>query len=107
MGILTTGEVTKLKIDSYTDPSFSPSKKKGDTFVVMVNPETITRNKTLNYQDHKNTSGDKQGVYVGTNPEDFSITILLDSTGVIRDASLINIAVTNPFGDSQSQEVRP
>ena len=107
MGLLTTGEITKLKIDSYTNPSFSPSSKKGDSFVVMLNPETITRNITLNYQDHKNTSGDRQGVYVGTNPELFSISILLDSSGVVRDASLINIAVTNPFDSSGPQEVSP
>lgn len=103
MGLFDTGQVTKLILESFTDAAFQ--NKKGEPFTVMVNPESITRNKTLNYHEVSNTTADKAGVFVGTAPEDYSISILLDSTGVIKDAKLLNVAITNPFDSSPPEEV--
>ena len=53
MGLFDTGQVTKLILESFTDAAFQ--NKKGEPFTVMVNPESITRNKTLNYHEVSNT----------------------------------------------------
>jgi hypothetical protein len=90
------GQIQKLKIHAYSDSTY-PAGQEVATFEVQVNPETITRKMSVTYAEDSNPGEGQQAIYFNTNPEEFRIDILLDATGVVKDAGLLNIAVANPF----------
>jgi hypothetical protein len=98
------GQIQKLKIYAYRDSTF-PQGEEVSTFEVQVNPESIKRTMRLRYSDVVNPGEGQQAVYFNTEPEEFNIDILLDATGVVKDAGLINIAVVNPLGGDNDNDI--
>lgn len=103
------GEVTKMYIEAFKDNLFSDTGKvtvdDESRFTVMVNPESISRKVVINYADGNSLNTDQGGKYTSTNPEELNISFLLDTTGVIKDAGLISLAITNPFSNEQADDV--
>src|SRR2546425_9970766 len=97
MAFFEMGKIEKLYIEAYEDDRFQNKAPGTDKFVVQVNPESITRKFALEYFDQQNPSTGQNAKYYRTRPEEFKIDILLDATGVVVDAGLMNIAVPNPF----------
>src|ERR1044072_1769569 len=90
------GEIQKLVIYAYDDSTYSDDRKVAE-FKVQVNPENIHRKMSIDYAHQDHAGEGQQAAYYRTNPEDFTIDILLDATGVVKDAGLLNIAIANPF----------
>lgn len=77
------GELVKLKIVGYENPSYSENKKSGE-FVTQVNPATLKLKKRLNYSK----DGEAQGVankrkFKSQGLDTLSFDILMDDTGII------------------------
>ena len=98
------GQIQKLKIYAYRDSTF-PQGGEVSTFEVQVNPESIKRRMSLKYSDAVNPGEGQQAVYFNTDPEEFTIDILLDSTGVVKDAGLLNIAVPSLFSGNEGADI--
>ena len=98
-----TGKITKMKLYAYADNTFTGTPV--GTFEAMVNPETLSRTYTANFADDGNLMTDQTGRFTGMTPEDFSFSLLLDSSGVIRDGDLLNIPITNPFESGEPEDV--
>ena len=103
------GQLVKMYIEAYPNNSFDTNEKimvdDKNRFNLMVNPETIKRKTSINYADNSNLNTDQGGRQVSNNAEDFNISILLDTTGVIKDAELISFAITNPFSNEEIDDV--
>ena len=91
------GKIEKLYIEAYEDDRFQNKAPGTDKFVVQVNPESITRKFAIEYHDQQNPSTGQNAKYFRTKQEEFRIDVLLDATGVVKDAGLLNIAIANPF----------
>lgn len=84
------GKTEKMWIQGFTDPGFK--SKTGEKYTFLVNPETynhhfkVDRVRTKSFSKKNTTSR-----YVGNEPEEWEFEILIDGTGVIKDANAINI----------------
>jgi len=76
-----TGRVEKMRIDGYELADFT---RPTGTFYVQVNPETFTRNYTLELETAAaaGNAGAELG-YKGTAPQTMDVEFLLDGTGVL------------------------
>lgn len=93
------GKLDKMKLQAYADEAFS--EKKGDAFTVLVNPESYT----IKYRvDHTESQG--QGTshpqlhFNKILAQDIHFDFIFDSTGVVADASILNIGIINPFAET-------
>lgn len=93
------GKLDKMKLQAYADEAFSD--KKGDAFTVLVNPESYT----IKYRvDHTESQG--QGTshpqlhFNKILAQDIHFDFIFDSTGVVADASILNIGLINPFAET-------
>lgn len=84
---VSSGELKKLKITAYTDPSFSESSKLDKEFVTLVNPEKYSKNYKIEYivPDASKGSGDNSPYYAYTPPSDLDLEFLFDDTGVFDE----------------------
>lgn len=106
-----TGKITKRFIEAYGDAAFTdgPLAKGGSPkpteFTLLVNPETYTRKYSVEYVDDKRANTANRGLYFRTKPEEFKIDILFDATGVVVEGGLLNVAIVNPFGNDNANDV--
>ncbi len=76
------GKFEKMKIQAYSDENFS--KKAGDPFEIMINPESYSHNYSIRYTDRKNMGSNAQASdFNQMDKEKLSFKIVLDSTGVV------------------------
>ncbi len=95
------GKQEKLKIQSYSDKGFSSPV--GNAFEVTINPETYTTRHRIEFSDTQ-APGTSMPVlkFNKITAQEISFDFLFDSTGVIKEASALNIAVANPFEKPKS-----
>ncbi|WP_262248799.1 CIS tube protein [Parapedobacter soli] len=99
-GDLTSAE--KLYIEPYLDAAFA-RKAPGEKFSALINPATYTCKYEFEYDDTQ--AGGKSSVKMKFNkikPQKFTFDFLFDSTGVVKNASVLNVSVTNPFAEPAS-----
>lgn len=89
------GQIQRIILYAYTDSTY-PAGKEVSTLKIQVNPETISRKSTLSYKKNKNPGAGQPAVYYKSEPEEFSFDILLDQTGVVKDAGIANVGIANP-----------
>lgn len=84
----TTGALKKLRIEAYSDEKFQ-DKVGGDDFETIVNPEKYNIVYKPEYKDEQaqGTSG-SQPIFTKIAPQEISIDLLFDSTGVFGDSDL-------------------
>ena len=91
------GELEKMLIYAYGDSEALESDGKqlpGSPMKVLINPDSFTEALKIKYADKdqgQGTSG-KQLKYEATEPADFSLEFLFDSTGIIDEKPRENIA---------------
>ncbi len=95
------GKHEKLKIQSYSDKGFS--RPVGQAFEVTINPETYTTRHRIEFSDLQ-APGTSMPIlkFNKITAQEISFDFLFDSTGVIKDASALSIAVANPFEKPKS-----
>jgi len=79
------GELTKLKIISYSDDEASESSKEKE-FEVQINPHQYKRNYSIHYNQSRvpgNLGGSGQFEWV--EPEKIDLEFVIDGTGVVRN----------------------
>jgi len=99
-GDLTSAE--KLYIEPYADAAFTQKVPDGK-FSALINPATYTCKYEFEYDDTQ-ASG-KSSVQLKFNkikPQKFTFDFLFDGTGVVKNASVLNLSVTNPFAKPSS-----
>ena len=99
-GDLTSAE--KLYVEPYLDAAFK-QKALGDKFSALINPATYTCKYEFEYDDTQ--AGGKSSVKMKFNkikPQKFTFDFLFDSTGVVKNASILNVSVANPFAKPTS-----
>jgi len=85
---LLTSQVTKLTIDAYTDIEFrTPS---GISWTALLNPTELSFNRKNLYEaTHSAGTSAPQQSYSGGQPDEVSLDLLLDGTGVVGEAGSI------------------
>src|SRR5690606_25891987 len=94
-GDLTSAE--KLYVEPYLDAAFT-RKAPGEKFRALINPASYTCKYVFEYDDTQ--AGGRSSVKMKFNkikPQKFTFDFLFDSTGVVKNASVLNISVANPF----------
>ncbi len=94
-GDLTSAE--KLYVEPYVDAAFS-QRAPGEKFSALINPATYTCKYEFEYDDTQ--AGGKSSVQLKFNkikPQKFTFDFLFDSTGVVKNASVLNVSIANPF----------
>lgn len=93
------GKLEKMKLQAYTDENFSD--KKGAPFEVLINPESYS----IKYRvEHNETQG--QGTshpqlhFTKILAQDIHFDFVFDSSGVVKEASLLSIGIPNPFAET-------
>lgn len=91
---LTTGELKKLVIESYSDPE---RRRKQGEFKAMFNPTTYSKNYEVVYnsQEAQGNQGAPQ-VFSHVKPQVYNLEFLLDATGTAGPPGDLGIAVTVP-----------
>jgi hypothetical protein len=105
------GKITKMYIEAFAKPDFSGaalaigSGPKPTEFTLLVNPETYTRKYAVEYVEDKRANTANPGLYFRSKPEEFKIDVLFDATGVVIDGGMLNLAIVNPFGNDNENDV--
>lgn len=78
------GHLKKMEIESFTD--IDCTKKAGDKFIAMFNPEKYSRNYEI-LTEEKKGAGKSGGtlLFKGLKPQEFSFDFLLDGTGAVTE----------------------
>ena len=95
------GKIEKLFIQPYKDVKFK--EKKGDKLEALINPETYNYRYKIDFCEAQ-ASG-TSGVALKFNklpPQEFNFDFLFDGTGVVRDGSVLDVAVANPFAQPKN-----
>ncbi|WP_221392536.1 LysM peptidoglycan-binding domain-containing protein [Dyadobacter sp. NIV53] len=91
------GKIEKMKIQAYTDATFN--SKSGEPLTVQINPENYTRQlKIIHCENQTPGSTGADLAFVRINPEELHFDFLFDSTGVIKETSLLP-TIINPFAE--------
>jgi len=99
-GDLTSTE--KLYVEPYLDAAFT-RKAPGEKFSAIINPASYTCKYEFEYDDTQ--PGGRSSVKMKFNkikPQKFTFDFLFDSTGVVKNASVLNISGANPFAKPAS-----
>ena len=76
------GKLERMKIQAYSDENFS--KKTGEPFEIMINPETYSHSYGISYTDRNKLGSNAQASdFNQVAKEKLSFKIVLDSTGVV------------------------
>jgi hypothetical protein len=77
----------KIKIEAYEDNNFSkPSSDKPSEFVVDINPEKITHQKSIQMNSGKQPQGGgEQSQHQSYAADQLSFDVLIDGTGVFNE----------------------
>ena len=88
---LGSGELTKLKITAYTDPTFAEASKLTpvSVFETLINPEKYSKNYKVEYivPDASKVGTDNSPYYAYTPPSDLDLEFLFDCTGVFEETT--------------------
>jgi len=99
------GKNEKMQLQAFESPEDSAPAA---VYEFLVNPSTYTENFTINYnEDMAPGKNGTEARYQGQPPNDWEFEILIDGTGVIKDASALDISLigsTNPV--DVEEEVR-
>src|SRR3977135_649863 len=107
MAFFESGKIEKIKILAFKDENYSIPVPDTTAFELLINPEGLSQKFTLEYSNlNNNPSNGQNATYFRTPPQSFSLDVLLDATGVIKDAGLLSIAIANPFA-TQDNDVTP
>lgn len=86
--MLTTQQVTKLTIDAYETLEYQPPAV--STWVAMLNPTELSYSRKNLYGATQSVgTSQPQQSYVGGQPDEVSVSLLLDGSGAIGDAGSI------------------
>jgi len=103
--MLTATQLTKLTIDAYTDLEFT--KPAGVTWTALLNPTELSFSRKNKYEATQSAgTSQPQQSYSGGEPDQVSIDLLLDGTGVVGEAGSIGpkldelLALTKFQGDT-------
>ena len=81
----------QMKLAGFSDEKYN-SKVSDDDFTVMMNPESITWDRSVAYNEKSAINNSKPELgYYKTNPDTLSFELILDGTGVV-DAANIDVA---------------
>lgn len=95
------GKLDKMKLQAYTDETFSSSSKKGEPFEVLINPASYT----IKYRIHQ-TENQGQGTsfpqihFNNIAAQEIHFDFVFDSSGVVVTPSLLQIGLVNPFAQT-------
>jgi hypothetical protein len=97
------GQVEKMMIQGFTDSTYATPV--GEPFTFQVNPESYNLKFQLEYVDNQaaGTSGTTAGFYRQV-PNEWNFDILIDGTGVIKNASAFDIALIGSVTPMKVQE---
>lgn len=108
--LLPEGQLEKMYLFAYesNEPNQAKVSVNGeDKFVFQVNPESYRRRFGIQYTNSGRAPGTMSdtGTYNNTQPETFTVDILFDTSGVIKNESLISLAIVNPFANEKPDDV--
>ena len=85
---LLTAQLTKLTVDAYTDLKFE--KPAGLTWQALLNPTELSFSRKNKYESTQSAGRSQpQQSFSGGEPDQVSIDLLLDGTGVVGDPGSI------------------
>ena len=99
---LSLGKTEKLVIQPYIDAAYEKKAPSGN-FTALINPETYTYKYKIEFCETQ--APGTSGVALKFNkmpPQDFNFDFLFDGTGVVKDATVLDLAIANPFGGSRT-----
>ena len=86
--MLTATQLTKLSLASYSDLKYEDPPV--DTWTALLNPTELSFSRKNRYQEtHAAGASQPQQAFAGGEPDQISIDLLLDGTGVVGDAGSI------------------
>lgn len=87
------GKVEKMQIQAFSDATES-RQPVTEPYTFLVNPSTYTERFAVQYNEDQapGTSGTELK-YQGQSPDDWEFELLIDGTGVVKDASALNISL--------------
>ena len=97
------GKIEKLFIQAYSKPNFAEDSKIGAKHEALINPETYAFKYKIDFCETQ--AAGTSGVALKFNkipPQEFNFDFLFDSTGVIKGASVLDIAPANPFAKTKT-----
>lgn len=91
------GKLERLKIQPYSDKSYAPSSIVGEAFEATINPETYTTRHKVEFCETQ-APGTSMPIlkFNKIAAQEISFDFLFDSTGVIRDAKALQMAIPDP-----------
>jgi len=95
------GKFEKLYIEAFSDKELSNST--GKKYNATINPETYTTKQKIEFCDTQ-APGTSMPIlkFNKIAAQEIGFDFLFDSTGVIKDATPLNLAVSNPFEKTKS-----
>ena len=96
------GKIEKLYIEAFTDAEMTKANQVGTKFEALINPETYSYKYKTEFCETQ--APGTTGVALKFNkilPQDFNFDFLFDGTGVFKGASVLDIAIANPFDSSK------
>lgn len=99
--LINKGKIEKMIIYAYKETSYADKDKVG-SFSVLINPENYTHKFKTEYCETQGAGSTGVAMkYSKMLPQEISFDFLFDGTGVVKDASLVSIAIPNPFDESK------
>jgi hypothetical protein len=93
------GKVDKLYIEAYKDAAYQD--KAGERFTALINPESYSYKYKAEYCETQGPGSTAVSLkFSKMPPQEINFDFLFDGTGVVKKASVINIAIPNPFDES-------
>jgi nucleoid-associated protein YgaU len=87
------GKVEKMQIQAFTDATES-RQQISEPYTFLVNPSTYTERFAIQYnEDQAPGNGGTELRYNGQLPHDWDFELLIDGTGVVKEASALSISL--------------
>jgi hypothetical protein len=93
------GKLDKMQLQAYSDEAFS--SKKSDPFTVLINPDSYTIKYRVNQTESQGQGTSHPQLHFNNiAAQDIHFDFVFDSSGVVVEASLLNIGIVNPFAET-------
>jgi len=103
------GKIEKLWLEAYSDNDFKPKNRVKDNpvqrFYALVNPESFKREYSVQYCSSKVPGTRMRQCYRGTDPENLTLNLLFDGTGIINNGGVSHLNGKNKYDVSEQIEL--
>ncbi len=98
------GHFEKLRIESYEDASFQTRARNVDgVYYALINPESYTTRESVEFADTQAPGRSMPILRFNKMPaQEMNFEFLFDGTGVVTEASALNIGLVNPLAKSKT-----